>query len=48
MEWPSVRVQAVRWGSGFIVGSVDGVPCGQAPFPLEDSVPVTIVWRWPW
>lgn len=38
----AVRVQAVRWGSGFIVGRLDGAPCGQAPFPLEDSVPATV------
>lgn len=43
MERQSDRAQAVRRGSGFIVGSLDGAPCGQAPFPLEDSVPATVL-----
>lgn len=32
MEMPSDRAQAVRWGSGFIVGSLDGAPVGRHPF----------------
>ena len=32
MEMPSDRAQAVRWGSGFIVGSLDGALVGRHPF----------------